>query len=566
MLEDKDVQERAAQRAMMGVDGDEAGNGPSFSTSVPFGGISDMLVEPVGDPVEDEDKKPAAKPLLKAAGPQGWTPESLPGGRGLQFASKPPPASPVASPVASIKHLKMPPTLAPTKLAIDGQDKAGMPLGIASKGTGPAQGLFDDSTDDDLTDSGGSLFALTVLTANSAIDRVDMDVQQQEQNLHQLVKAIEALDAEQLKTVTAKLNASKSARSAASPVSQETPTVGNKTMPIKGASTTTKAKTTMLDISRIHPTVKSPPPRPDLAGYEARESDASAAAAKQVDNSDGYFDKSAYELYYDDSAPIDPETYRSKCHTYGEYSNMPMYVSPPHNNTSHFSSSLLNSSNRMVVKNKRDEQFHSDERDQKHNLVSDKTRSTFQIMDDLVKRADIYKLPLLQYHTLASQRKNKFTSFIRHLGNILRLVPELRHVLIYYPQLGRPVSEEANEAFFELLNSHCDHQFQSILYSMRERVGFADGMEAFLTLRDCCFAQDSFQQNSAIAYFENMAIGNTESVVKFSLRFNRALDIVRMSGKSYSPTELVDRYLQALFTLKGSKADIYDYVLAKTTG
>jgi hypothetical protein len=64
------------------------------------------------------------------------------------------------------------------------------------------------------------------------------------------------------------------------------------------------------------------------------------------------------------------------------------------------------------------------------------------------------------------------------------------------------------------LTRHVDYQIQNILTCLRDNIGISDGMAALIALQDNCFAQDPFQQSSAIAKFEILIFGANEPIVE----------------------------------------------------
>jgi hypothetical protein len=80
-------------------------------------------------------------------------------------------------------------------------------------------------------------------------------------------------------------------------------------------------------------------------------------------------------------------------------------------------------------------------------------RSSFVIMNKLMKQANQYKLPILVAHPTSSKKRQGYMVFVNRLRHILRMVPELGDVLAYYQKLGEPETKEANlqEFVFETL-------------------------------------------------------------------------------------------------------------------
>jgi hypothetical protein len=90
-------------------------------------------------------------------------------------------------------------------------------------------------------------------------------------------------------------------------------------------------------------------------------------------------------------------------------------------------------------------------------------RSSCDIMNSLMKKAEHYKLPVLIAHPSIVKKQQAYISFINKLKPTLQIMSELRDVLVDFPKLGQPQTPEANEALYELLITHVDQVLFTLL-------------------------------------------------------------------------------------------------------
>jgi hypothetical protein len=165
----------------------------------------------------------------------------------------------------------------------------------------------------------------------------------------------------------------------------------------------------------------------------------------------------------------------------------------------------------------------------------------FDIMSNLMKKAEHYKLPMLVAHALPSCKQHSFMAFIDKLQYTLRMIPELREVLAHFPTLGKPQTKEANEALFKLLLAYCEYPLNTKLDQRRDDVGRSDGMDALRFLQNYCWTQDDPQKNLASGAFQSILINSDKSVAKYNNRFMQAYSKTKIAGLEYSKEQIVDR-------------------------
>jgi hypothetical protein len=143
-------------------------------------------------------------------------------------------------------------------------------------------------------------------------------------------------------------------------------------------------------------------------------------------------------------------------------------------------------------------------------------RSSCDIMNSLMKKAEHYKLPVLIAHPSIVKKQQSYISFINKLKPTLQIMSELRDVLVDFPKLGRPQTPEANEALYELLITHVDQVLFTLLEQRQYDIGKTDGMDALRFLQDYCWTQDDFQRTQASAMFQSIMIGPDEYLNRFN--------------------------------------------------
>lgn len=164
----------------------------------------------------------------------------------------------------------------------------------------------------------------------------------------------------------------------------------------------------------------------------------------------------------------------------------------------------------------------------------------------LMKAADSYQLPVLNYDQSPIRRRGKFGHFLDKLKLVTSGVRETRKILTDTTTPKRP-SKEASKALFRVLCARVDSYLRNQLQETAHLDGIEDGYAALMHLRSLFADQEDEDYKLRVETdFRTITLRNNEPIFDFNKRFgilyrNMVGANVRMSEK-----ERIGIYLRAL--------------------
>jgi hypothetical protein len=175
-----------------------------------------------------------------------------------------------------------------------------------------------------------------------------------------------------------------------------------------------------------------------------------------------------------------------------------------------------------------------------------KKRRTEKLFRYLMKSADDYHLPSLNYHPVPPKRRHGFNVFMDKLKLVTSTVRETKKLLADVANPKEPKSPSANKALFRLLCAKSDAYTTSQLIDYQQRMG-ESGFDALLLLRSIFAATDDpAYRKQTLNRFTTIALNPGESVYQFNKRFTHLYRLVVGSGQHVEEEDRTGIYLHCM--------------------